>query len=71
MDFWNIASIVFIGSTFLLILYAVIRWFGVMVTDRKNEEERKKYARLCMIGIRILAVTMILGFIVNFLRNTR
>lgn len=47
MDFWNIAAIVFIGSTFLLILYSVIRWAGVMAADRKNEEKRKKY-KICL-----------------------
>lgn len=70
MDFWNIATIVFIGSIFLLILYSVIRWVGAMVADRKNEEKRKKYARMCAIGILILVVAMILGFIVNYSRNT-
>ena len=71
MDIWNYLSAVFIGSAVVLIVYSAIRWVGVLGADRDHEGKRKKYAKMCLVGILLLAAVTLIGFIVNFSRNTR
>ena len=51
-------------------LYSVVRWLMVMASDRTNTDKRKKYARLCLICMLLIAVAMVVGFVITFKRNT-
>lgn len=71
MDFFNtIYMVLFLGCAGLL-FGSIILWIATVITDRENEEKRKKYAKIVLI-IMILAVLMgVAIFIINFKRNMK
>ncbi|MCR5002243.1 MAG: hypothetical protein K6A71_10660 [Lachnospiraceae bacterium] len=61
---------VFYTCICFLMLYSVIGWIAVFITDRKDIKRRKKYAWICLACMGIMIFALLAGFIITFKRNT-
>jgi hypothetical protein len=53
----------------LLLMYSIIRWIAVVIADRKALDRRKKYARLCLFCMIVIALMGFLSFVISFNHN--
>ena len=69
MAFFNSVFPVFYMGVIILLNYSIIRWIAVVISDRKALDRRKKYARLCLICMLVIALMLFLSFVINFNNN--